>query len=195
MHPITGIPPPLNVQAIQASPSDPVEVSWSPPSDGATTITGYRIFYGSDGNGSLPPVTTSVSLTLNANLIGQTVSLCTEAEQLTSQCTNTTVEDAGTAVTSKKQHYTVKINGLRVLFVDLTTASTNASCTCTMETSTEAEQLTNQCTNATVEDAGTVVDLTSKLLHSQKWLFVFFSQMLQQMQDVRALWKRALPLG
>ena len=96
LYPLTaGIPPPLNVQASQASPSDPVEVSWSPPSDGATTITGYRIFYGNGGNGSLPSVVTSVSLTLNVNLIGQTVSLCTEAEQLTSQCTNATVEDTG----------------------------------------------------------------------------------------------------
>ena len=34
------------MQATQASVSVPVEVSWSPPSGGAATITGYRIFYG-----------------------------------------------------------------------------------------------------------------------------------------------------
>ena len=95
-HPIAGVPPPLNVQASQASPSDPVEVSWSPPSDGVT-ITGYRIFYGNGGNGSLPSVATFILLDLNVNLIGQTVSLCTEAEQLTSQCTNATVEVSGMA--------------------------------------------------------------------------------------------------
>ena len=97
LSPLTvGIPPPLNVQASQASPSDPVEVSWSTTSDGATTITGYRIFYGNgEKNISLPSAATSITFELNVNLIGQTVSLCTEAEQLASQCTNVTVENAG----------------------------------------------------------------------------------------------------
>ena len=92
---ISGIPPPLNVQAGQASPSDPVEVSWSPPVNGATAITGYRIFYGNGENASLPSVGTFIHLALNVNLIGQTVSLCTEAEQLASGCTSATVEDKG----------------------------------------------------------------------------------------------------
>ena len=36
----------MNVRATQSSSSAPVEVSWSPPSDGTTNITGYRLFYG-----------------------------------------------------------------------------------------------------------------------------------------------------
>ena len=47
--------PPLNVQATQASVSAPVEVSWSPPSGGAATITGYRIFYDGREILFLPP--------------------------------------------------------------------------------------------------------------------------------------------
>ena len=86
-----------------------MEVSWSLPFDGATIITGYTIFYGNGGNVSLPSVATFIHLDLNVNLIGQTVSLCTEAEQLTSQCTNATVEITGTVVTGEKQQYTVKI--------------------------------------------------------------------------------------
>ena len=89
-----GSPPPLNVVASQASPSDPVEVSWSPPSGGATAITGYTIFYGNENSGSLPSVTTSIGLMLNGDYVGQTVSVCTEAEQLASQCANTSIFDS-----------------------------------------------------------------------------------------------------
>ena len=77
--------PPLNVRASQASLYDPVEVSWSPPSDGATIITGYRIFYGSGENTSVTSVVRGVSLTpknANASYIGQDISVCTEVEQL-----------------------------------------------------------------------------------------------------------------
>ena len=90
-----GSPPPVNVVASQASPSDPVEVSWSPPSGGA--ITGYTIFYGNGANLTLPLAATSIGLTLNGDYVGQTVSVCNEAEQLPShdQCTNTTVTDTG----------------------------------------------------------------------------------------------------
>ena len=84
--------PPLNVVASQASPSDPVEVSWSPPSGGATTITGYTIFYGSGRNLSVPLSIASVGLITNANYIGQTIAVCTEFEQLASQCSSTVVE-------------------------------------------------------------------------------------------------------
>ena len=93
-----GSPPPLNVVASQASPSDPVEVSWSPPSGGATTITGYTIVYGNEANLTLPLAATSIGLTLDSDYIGQTVSVCTEAEQLASQCTNATVTDTGTGI-------------------------------------------------------------------------------------------------
>ena len=91
-----GSPPPLNVVASQASPSDPVEISWSPPSGGA--ITGYTIFYGNRANLTLPLAATSIDLTLNGDYVGQTVSVCTEAERLTSQCTNTTVTVTGTGI-------------------------------------------------------------------------------------------------
>ena len=87
----TGTPPPLNVRASQASPSDPIEVSWSPPLGEGTTITGYRIFYGHGANESLSSIATSIGLMLNTDNVGQTVSVCTEAEQLTSQCSNATV--------------------------------------------------------------------------------------------------------
>ena len=86
--------PPLNVQASQASPPDPVEVSWSPPSYGATTITGYRIFFGNGRNVSVPLDITSISFNArhgNVSYIGQTVTVCTEAELLDNQCISTVV--------------------------------------------------------------------------------------------------------
>ena len=52
--------PPLNVRATQSGSSAPVEVSWSPPSDGANIITGYRIFYGNGKNASVSAVATLV---------------------------------------------------------------------------------------------------------------------------------------
>ena len=89
-----GVPPPLNVQASQASPSDPVEVSWSPPSDGTTTITGYRIFYGNGENISLPSNVNSIGLATrhaNVSYIGQRVTVCSEVELLDNQCVTTVV--------------------------------------------------------------------------------------------------------
>ena len=83
---------PLNVQASQSSASAPVEVSWSPPSGGAATITGYRIFY---GNGKKVLVTstdvTSVGLVFNKDAVGQTVSIHSVADQLTSKLINVTI--------------------------------------------------------------------------------------------------------
>ena len=46
--------PPVDVRATQSSPSAPVEVSWSSPTEGDIDITGYRIFYGSGENVSVP---------------------------------------------------------------------------------------------------------------------------------------------
>ena len=82
--------PPVNVQATQSSSSAPVEVSWSPPSDGATNITGYRIFYGNRQNVLVPSVTViaSVSLRVDGNYIGQNVSIRSEADQLYSELIN-----------------------------------------------------------------------------------------------------------
>ena len=81
------------MRASQASPSDPVEVSWSPPSAGATitAITGYYIIYGNGMNASVSSDITLAGLTTNANFIGQTVTVCTEFEQLSVQCTPTVV--------------------------------------------------------------------------------------------------------
>ena len=38
---ITVFAPPMDTLATQSGSSAPVEVSWSPPSDGANNITGY----------------------------------------------------------------------------------------------------------------------------------------------------------
>ena len=66
-------------------------VSWSPPSDGPATITGYRIFYGNGENLSVPSIVTRIILSLNEDSVGETVSLRSEANQLTSQLINVTV--------------------------------------------------------------------------------------------------------
>ena len=95
--------PPLNVQATQSSASAPVEVSWSPPSSGATSITGYRIFYGNGENASMPPKVTGIKLALNKDSVGETVSLHSEANQLASQLITVTV-------TSEIDHYTFVVN-------------------------------------------------------------------------------------
>ena len=90
VYAVTG--PPLNVQATQASASAPVEVSWSPPSGGVATITGYRIFYdGNRENISVPSTVTGIKLTLNGNYVGQTVSIQSEAAQLSSELTTVTI--------------------------------------------------------------------------------------------------------
>ena len=83
--------PPVNVEATQASGSATVVVSWSPPSDGPATITAYRIFYGNGENLSVPSIVTRIILSLNEDSVGQTVSLRSEANQLTSQLINVTV--------------------------------------------------------------------------------------------------------
>ena len=86
-----AVPPPVNVEATQASASAPVEVSWSSPSDGSATITAYRIFYGNGENASMPSFVTSIILSLNRDSVGETVSLRSEADQLTSQLINVTI--------------------------------------------------------------------------------------------------------
>ena len=79
------VPPPLNVQATQASASAPVEVSWSPPSSGPTNITGYRIFYGNGENVSVTSVIGSVGLVLNEDYIGREISIRSEADLVFSE--------------------------------------------------------------------------------------------------------------
>ena len=85
-----ALSPPVNVEATQASASAPVEVSWSPPSDGPAIITAYRIFYGNGENVSVPSFVTRIILSLNEDSVGETVSLRSEADQLTSQLINVT---------------------------------------------------------------------------------------------------------
>ena len=86
-----AVSPPANVEATQASASAPVEVSWSPPSDGPATITAYRIFYSDGENASMPSFVTSIILSLNGDSVGETVSLRSEVDQLTSQLINVTI--------------------------------------------------------------------------------------------------------
>ena len=85
--------PPVNVRATQSSSSSPVEVSWSPPSDGATNITGYRIFYGSGKIVLVPSVAdiTLVGLKVGGNYTGQNVSIRSESDQLYSELINVSV--------------------------------------------------------------------------------------------------------
>ena len=85
--------PPVNVRATQSSSSAPVEVSWSPPFDGATNITGYRIFYGSGKIVLVPSVAdiTLVGLKVDGNYIGQSVSIRSESDQLYSELINVSV--------------------------------------------------------------------------------------------------------
>ena len=82
--------PPVNVVATQSSSSGPVEVSWSPPSDGVNIITGYRIYYGNGKNVFVSSVTviTSVSLKVDRNYIGLNVSIRSESDQLYSELLN-----------------------------------------------------------------------------------------------------------
>ena len=84
-------PPPLNVQATQSSSSAPVEVSWSPPSDGADIITGYRIYYGNGENTSVQTVATSIGLRVDGNYVGQNMSIRSEAGELYSELISTLV--------------------------------------------------------------------------------------------------------
>ena len=95
---ITASAPPVNVVATQSSSSAPVEVSWSPPSDGANIITGYRIFYGNGQNISIQVtlsssnnVTLTLHLRVNTDYAGQTVSIRSEADQLYSELVNVSV--------------------------------------------------------------------------------------------------------
>ena len=87
---ITVSSPPLNVRATQSGSSAPVEISWSPPSDGASIVNGYRIYYGSGQNVFIPSITiiTSVSLRVDRSYIGQNVSIRSESDQLYSELVN-----------------------------------------------------------------------------------------------------------
>ena len=68
-----------------------MEVSWSPPSDGANIITGYRIFYGSGKNASIPAVATYIGLRVDGNYVGENISVRSEADQVYSELISTFV--------------------------------------------------------------------------------------------------------
>ena len=86
MH--TASAPPVNVRATQSSSSAPVEVSWSPPSDGAT---GYRIFYGNGQIVLVPSVAAYIGLRVDGSYVGQNVSIRSESDQLYSELVNVSV--------------------------------------------------------------------------------------------------------
>ena len=73
-----------------------MEVSWSPLSNGANSITGYRIYYGNGQNVFVTSVTviTSVSLKVERSYVGQNVSIRSEADQLYSESINVSVIDS-----------------------------------------------------------------------------------------------------
>ena len=85
------VPVPVDVRATQSSPSAPVEVSWSPPTEGDVNITGYRMFYSNGENVSVPVVITSVGLRVDRNYRGETVFLRSESDRLYSELVNVTV--------------------------------------------------------------------------------------------------------
>ena len=64
-----------------------LEVSWSPVSDRANIITGYRIFYGNGQSVLVQSVSVinSVSLKVDRSYIGQNVSIRSEADQVNSE--------------------------------------------------------------------------------------------------------------
>ena len=88
--PSPAVAPPLNIQATQASASAPVEVSWSPPSGGAATITGYRIFYGNGENMFVNARTLSITI---SGQVGEMISVRSESAhiQLPSELITVTV--------------------------------------------------------------------------------------------------------
>ena len=84
----------MNVQATQSSSSAPVELSWSPPSDGAATITGYRIFFGGGQNISVPAFVRMIGSVFGEN-IDQMIAIRSESALLFSELINITVTVAG----------------------------------------------------------------------------------------------------
>ena len=92
--------PPVDVVATQSSSSPQCrEVSWSPPSSAAPTISGYKIFY---GNGQsvlfLHIYVTHIVLNfVDSNQI-ESVSICSESTQLPSELITATVTTAGSSV-------------------------------------------------------------------------------------------------
>ena len=86
---------PVNVQATQSSSSAPVEVSWSPRSDGATNI---RIFYGSGQSILVPAYVTRIVLNFVELSQIESVSIRSESMQLPSELIRVNVTIAGEVI-------------------------------------------------------------------------------------------------
>ena len=86
-----AIPPPIDVRATQSGSSAPVEVSWSPPSDGDVKITGYRIFFRNEQNLSVPRGATYIGIRVMGSYDNESVFLRSEADGLFSELINATV--------------------------------------------------------------------------------------------------------
>ena len=82
----------MDIRATQSGSSAPVEISWSPPSDGANSITGYKIFYGNQQNLLVPWYVTRI--VLNSSEV-VSVSVRSESTQLPSELITVTVMMAG----------------------------------------------------------------------------------------------------
>ena len=89
----------MDVVATQSSSSAPVEISWSPPSDAAPAIIGYRIFFGNGQNLVVPSYVTSIGLTLIGSSQVGSVSIRSESIQLPSALITATVTTAGNLAT------------------------------------------------------------------------------------------------
>ena len=86
-----ALPPPVDVRATQSSSSAPVEVKWSPPTDGDVNITGYRIFFGSGQNFSVSRGATSIGIRITTSYDSERVFLRSEADGLFSELINASV--------------------------------------------------------------------------------------------------------
>ena len=77
----------MDFVASQSSSYAQVEVSWSPPTNKANVITGYRIFYGSGQKFNLlvPSYVTRIVLSFIESTPVRTVSIRSESTQLPSE--------------------------------------------------------------------------------------------------------------
>ena len=112
---ISVFAPPMDVLATQSRSSTPVEVSWSPPSDGANSITGYRIYYGNGQNVFVSSVSiiTSVSLRVNRSYISQNVSIRSESNHLYSELVSVVVT-VGKLLFISTDWYCLHVASLRI---------------------------------------------------------------------------------
>ena len=94
----------MDVQATQVSVSGPVEISWVPPASSSTccntsdlmNITGYRIFFDNRESILLPSIITSISVLSDDVIIGQQISIRSEAElKQSSELVNVTITRSG----------------------------------------------------------------------------------------------------